>query len=561
MLKGTIHKQVLHGLMALLLIGMGGFGSCIIPPSSAPYCLPDYGDGLLSGGCDMGDQINGVSIFGENNTQINNQNSGCSNSIFGYGQFSNNLGPVELYRGATYTVVVSTNATGATNQYVKAWVDWDQSYTFSASEEIGNFQYGSSGVDSITFTVPQNASLDTTRLRIRQVKGIGSAVNIDPCFHYDEGEAEDYRVRIVGRPNDAGVDQLVAPEITGNFCSITDQEIKVRLRNYGSNAVDQVTVNWSANGMMQPAQNISLTPSLAVAPNSGSTQTVSIGTYHFPYQTPVVLKIWTSSPNGQLDPDNANDTLTVTVTSQKQQPVIKLHPKDTSICEGESVVLNAGLQPTGFTYSWTTGAQTQSISVNASGSYGVTVRSIEGCRESDTANVMVHPAPSVGEFGAVDHGNGNFVFTPTRMLNINLFHWDFGDGTTLTVPSDAPVAHHYNAPGTYPVTLTVEGSCRDVVLRKQIYVRNPTGISDVELNAGVHLYPNPSKSKVQISLDQKQDYLMQVSIYDAKGAKINQIDLDGQKAEVDISSLPSGLYQFKIQTNQGVVNKKVNVLH
>ena len=62
-----------------------------------------------------------------------------------------------------------------------------------------------------------------------------------------------------------------------------------------------------------------------------------------------------------------------------------------AFCQGSSVTLSA---PAGYSYLWSTGATTQTISPNTSGSYSVVV-SANGCNSTSAAQVVtVHPIPS-----------------------------------------------------------------------------------------------------------------------------------------------------------------------
>ncbi|MCX7697506.1 MAG: gliding motility-associated C-terminal domain-containing protein, partial [Bacteroidales bacterium] len=59
---------------------------------------------------------------------------------------------------------------------------------------------------------------------------------------------------------------------------------------------------------------------------------------------------------------------------------------DQQVCQGSQVVLNAGSGYT--TYDWSTGANTQTITVTQSGTYGVTVTDQNSCQGSDQVNVQ-----------------------------------------------------------------------------------------------------------------------------------------------------------------------------
>ncbi|MBK7946096.1 MAG: hypothetical protein IPJ85_12690 [Flavobacteriales bacterium] len=69
---------------------------------------------------------------------------------------------------------------------------------------------------------------------------------------------------------------------------------------------------------------------------------------------------------------------------------------DATLCQGQSLVLNAALP--GASYLWSTGATSASISANSTDTYWV--QATQGsCAVSDTVEVLVQPMPSV-ELGA-----------------------------------------------------------------------------------------------------------------------------------------------------------------
>lgn len=69
-------------------------------------------------------------------------------------------------------------------------------------------------------------------------------------------------------------------------------------------------------------------------------------------------------------------------------PVVNLGP-NASICNGGSVILDAG-NP-GCTFQWSTGSSNQSITVNAAGTYSVTVTNSTGCIAFDEILISVQP--------------------------------------------------------------------------------------------------------------------------------------------------------------------------
>lgn len=159
------------------------YGIVITAPQTG-YCIPTSANGTSDG-----DFINGV-VLGN----INNTNSGGA----GAPTYSNLTATwsTGLVRGSTPTLSIQGGAY-APNHYA-AWIDYDQNNTFSANEKLGEFTTNAVGqTQNITFTVPVNASIGTTRMRVRGVfHNQGEPTPTDPCFAYAWGETEDYSVVI-----------------------------------------------------------------------------------------------------------------------------------------------------------------------------------------------------------------------------------------------------------------------------------------------------------------------------------------------------------------------------
>ena len=84
-----------------------------------------------------------------------------------------------------------------------------------------------------------------------------------------------------------------------------------------------------------------------------------------------------------------SQSVTVSVAS----PSATITPSGpTTFCAGGSVTLSA---PAGYSYSWSNGATTQSITVNQSNTYTVTVHDANGCTASSSTTVTVNPLPQV----------------------------------------------------------------------------------------------------------------------------------------------------------------------
>ena len=102
--------------------------------------------------------------------------------------------------------------------------------------------------------------------------------------------------------DDAGILGNVARYCEGS------QSIVTIVRNYGTNPIDSVTVNWEWDGVPQTPIYWDAFP---ISP--GSNIGVTLGTKTLTFGTSYTLKAWTSDPNGVTDPAPSNDTVSTPV--------------------------------------------------------------------------------------------------------------------------------------------------------------------------------------------------------------------------------------------------------
>jgi subtilisin-like proprotein convertase family protein len=166
----------------------GASSSLLVPmaPTSACYCNPTY-----SFGCSLNDAIVNVSIPG---TSLNNS-SACSSPAFTY--YSNVAAPT-LIAGGTY--VVSVKLGSDASQHARVWFDWNRDGDFADAGESAagtTASVGANGTANLSVTIPSNASVGTTRMRVRGGDDFailsGQACGASSSIY---GEAEDYNVTI-----------------------------------------------------------------------------------------------------------------------------------------------------------------------------------------------------------------------------------------------------------------------------------------------------------------------------------------------------------------------------
>lgn len=121
-----------------------------------------------------------------------------------------------------------------------------------------------------------------------------------------------------------------------------------------------------------------------------------------------------------------------------------------NFCQGGSVSLTCN--PSGSSYLWSTGATTQSITVNTAGNYDVTLTDGNGCSgTSGAVTVTVNPLPTVI---ITSSGPTTFCNNQTDTLTCSP-----GFGTYLWSNSATTQSITVNSGGTYSVTLTDVNGC------------------------------------------------------------------------------------------------------
>ena len=108
---------------------------------------------------------------------------------------------------------------------------------------------------------------------------------------------------------DAALSAINSPATTTPLGS---NNVSVTVKNYGTDSLKSATINWSINGNPQTPysfNNVGL-------PQFSSNGPITLGSFNFSPSGSYTLKTWISSPNGQTDGNNLNDTLTRVIYAQ-----------------------------------------------------------------------------------------------------------------------------------------------------------------------------------------------------------------------------------------------------
>jgi gliding motility-associated-like protein len=243
-----------------------------------------------------------------------------------------------------------------------------------------------------------------------------------------------------------------------------------------------------------------------------------------------------------------------------------------TICSTTSLTLAA---PVGFaSYSWSTGATTQQISVSTSGTYSVTVTDAGGCVSPASAVLVVTvlPAPCSNQAPVISTTNTSTVIEGMATINLldlisdtdnNLVFSSLAIAQQPTSGASATITNGVleidykglNFSGRDQITIEVcdvFGECTQQVLEIDV-------IGDIEVFNGIS--PNGDEQN-DIFLIQYIDVLPdtqnnKVSIFNRWGSKVFEVSNYNNTTNVfrgltdNGNELPSGTYFYKIEFNSG----------
>ena len=225
-----------------------------------------------------------------------------------------------------------------------------------------------------------------------------------------------------------------------------------------------------------------------------------------------------------------------------------------------SVIMAAG----GQSYLWNTGDTTQSITVNQTGSYSVTVTTVDGCMGvSDTVSTTMVPdvvLPQIlgdlyGWFASGDTVSFSVVNTGGYQLT-----WGISGGQITGGQGSDTVGVIWGAANsTASIWVVVSnGVCQDSAYLNLVISGMGSG---EEMQARAMAYPNPNAGVCTLEWSNME--AQQVVIYNGVGQVVasKAVDSSSNTVQVDLSTKAAGIYRAVIYGKDGQVTLPVHVRH
>jgi len=156
----------------------------------------------------------------------------------------------------------------------------------------------------------------------------------------------------------------------------------------------------------------------------------------------------------------------------------------------------------------------------------------------------------IADFFYIDtFGDVSFFDTST---NATGWYWDFGDGNFDSIQNPS---HTYGTADTFLVCLIASNPCTSDTICDSVIVIIP-GINEAARDNQIEVYPNPNSGMITVRTADKR--ISSIEIYNLMGAKVYETAY--RKEEMDISSLPSGVYMLSAMDEQGVTLARQKII-
>jgi hypothetical protein len=193
-----------------------------------------------------------------------------------------------------------------------------------------------------------------------------------------------------------------------------------------------------------------------------------------------------------------------------------------------------------YTYLWSNGNTTTTITNLTAGTYTLTVTDANGCT-TNRPFIITQPA-AINT--AVTQASGVLTATQAGAM----YQWYQCPNTLLSGQTNQTITP--TVVGDYKVDVTVAGctvtsSCATVTL----------GNEDFEISNNFKLYPNPTQNIVNIETQDLDN--ASVEVYDINGRQLLSQKLNTITNVINIDNLASGVYMFKVSSSQGTATSKV----
>ena len=259
-----------------------------------------------------------------------------------------------------------------------------------------------------------------------------------------------------------------------------------------------------------------------------------------------------------------NDTLAVYAVTDCGNTLTQLYKKGGSALQTTPTTTEESFEPAG-SQDWRT--ETINLSAFIGQKVRILFRSINDYANNlylDNINVTGTYTAPVANFNASKTTGVSSAeavsFTNASTGNITSYSWNFGAGATpATANTVGPHSVSYSTTGSKTVSLTVTGAGGTNTVTKTNLISVVTSVisSSALDNAGIKVYPNPTKDLIYVHAEHSE--FVSAELLDVLSNTVieKQANTDGSRLEINLAGKPQGLYLLLIKTSQGNFGTRV----
>jgi hypothetical protein len=463
-----------------------------------------------------------------------------------------------IMSGSTYELTVYNGNPVYSSDKCGVWIDWNQNGDFTDDEPV--VVNGSPGFGPYTAMITPTADAlpGTTRMRIR----IDYNDDPLPCGITDFGEVEDYTINVLS--------WLMANPLEGTINPGSSEQVAVELNAAGlelGNYYAELSISSNDPDFNELIVPVSLLVDQVSVDFAGTPDTICGGT-----PTQIMTTVtggsgsynynWSSIPEGfssteaqpVVDPietttyvlevnDGSIGTESQYTLNVLDAPMVDLGP-DTTVCEGDLVVLDAG---TGHTSRvWSTGDVSQTITVSEQGLYWVEVNNDNNCLKRDSIYIdyVQNPEVYLGEDTVLCVYHTILLDAGNPGAN---YLWSTGETTQTIVVDTTGMTNEMKQ---VSVEVFYEGSCFDQDSITISFIKC-LGIEENNLTE-FSIFPNPNKGSFKLVFNASKRFRGEITIFNSLGMKLyssekeitaglNQMTINLEGAEKGVHTLRIGV--------------------
>jgi hypothetical protein len=251
---------------------------------------------------------------------------------------------------------------------------------------------------------------------------------------------------------------------------------------------------------------------------------------------------------------DANGCLTTeeVVIDEPSELVVNASLSVVSCAGGDDGVVNLSVSGgTGpYFYMWSNGESTEDIFHLTAGTYSVTISDENGCDATASYTIAQASTPlivngTVNNASSGTSADGSIDLTPSGGSAPYSFNWSNG-ATTEDVNNLLP--------GLYTVIVTDIYGCSSST---SFLVGITTAIEGGLNEFNIVLYPNPATDRTVV--ESNGEPMQELIVFDVVGHKVMEMQVNAQRAELDLSGLSAGNYIVKVKVNESVLVKRLQV--